>query len=88
LIVARITTADSAAAPATARTVGRHPIVAPSHELNGSPKRKASELPAKTTAVARPACCGPSSRAAIGATTDQNTPWPTAETTRATTATP
>nr|WP_017981822.1 hypothetical protein [Amycolatopsis methanolica] len=67
--------------------MARQPIVLASQEVSGSPKRNASEFPAKTTAVARLARSGPSSRAAIGATTDQNTPCPAAATTRASTAT-
>ena len=66
-----------------AAIAGRQPTAWPSAVPSGTPATRASELPTNTRAVARPAWPDGASRAAIGASIDQNTPWASAHSTRA-----
>ncbi len=49
----------------------------------GRPSTAASEPPPRTTATTRPRTCGRNNPAAVGTTTDQNSAWLSAVTTRA-----
>ena len=72
----------TAAAP-NAAIAGRQPATCPRAVPSGTPRTRASELPVKTSAVARPARPGPASRAATGGSIDQNTPCVAAQAIRA-----
>jgi hypothetical protein len=61
----------------------RQPATCPRAVPTGTPKTRASELPLNTMAVARPARPGATSRAATDGSMDQNTPWASAQATRA-----
>jgi hypothetical protein len=76
----------TAAAPTTAIAM-RQPVSWPRAVVSGTPSTRASELPANTVAVARPAFPGGASLAATGASTDQNTPWASAHSRRAASST-
>jgi hypothetical protein len=69
--------------PLRARNAVRQPACWPSQVPTGRPSTAASELPANTTAITRPRRRGGKSPAAVGTTTDQNSAWLSAVTTRA-----
>ena len=76
-------TAVEAASPPTRAAAQRQPATWPSAVASGEPRTRAIELPAKTTAVARPARPGATRLAASGASIAQNAPWPRAQRIRA-----